>query len=60
MQYIPLPMKWISKTAKPVRQVTYLTENKPCVKENKATFTHYIKMLWKGKKKHKASYMLFK
>lgn len=46
-------MKWISETAKPVRRVTYLTENKPCVKENKATFTHYIKMLWEGKKKTK-------
>lgn len=53
MQYIPLPMKWISETAKPVRRVTYLTENKPCVKENKVTFTHYIKMLWEGKKKTK-------
>lgn len=60
MQYIPLPMTWISETAKPVRQVTYLTENKPCVKENKATFTHYTKMFWEGKKKHQASYMLFK
>lgn len=39
MQYIPLPMTWISEAAKPVRQVTYLTENKPCVKENKATFS---------------------
>ena len=46
-------MKWISETAKPVRRVTYLTENKPCVKENKATFTHYIKMLWEGKKNTK-------
>lgn len=45
MQYIPLPMKWISETLKPVRKVTYLTENKPYVKKNKVTFTHYIKML---------------
>lgn len=46
MQYIPLLMKWISETLKPVRKVTYWTENKPCIKKEKVTFTHYIKMLW--------------
>lgn len=50
MQYIPLPMKWVSETLQPVRKVICLTENKPCVKKDKATFTHYIKMYF-GKEK---------